>query len=178
MPSCSDEIQNKNEEDVDCGGVCDACPGYCGDDIVDSLLGKECDDGNTGSCDSCAYNRKNETAPGTCDQVVVLQNKEERYVTLDGTNDVLSWEKSAELEGDAEVFIRESTSCGFTLKLISNGYFVQILNNELSAMGDIGAVINTEACGTDPTGFGALRVDTKRRWERFRRRRQLLAKRR
>jgi hypothetical protein len=102
----------------------------------------------------------NEPEPGTCDQVVVLQNRDDRYATLDGAN-VLSWAQGAEAESGAEVFIRESTSwCGFTLKSISNGNFVEIQNNKLSATGATGVVINTEACGNDPAGFGALRADT------------------
>jgi cysteine-rich repeat protein len=160
-PTCSDGIQNQGEERVDCGFPCpNDCPGYCGDGIVDTELGEECDDGNNVSCDSCADNCLTEPEPGICDHVVVLQNRDDRYTTLDGEN-ALSWEQGAEAEGDAEVFIRKSTSwCGFTLKSMSNGNFVEIQNNKLSATGATGVVIQTEACGADPVGFGALRVDT------------------
>jgi hypothetical protein len=64
------------------------------------------------------------------------------------------------VQGGAEVFIRESTSCGFTLKSTSNGNFVEIQDNKLSATGASGVIINTEACGINPVGFGALRADT------------------
>jgi hypothetical protein len=67
--------------------------------------------------------------------------------------------QGAATDAGAEVFVRESTSCGFTLKSISDGNVVEIQNNQLCAIGATGAVINTEACGYVPTGFGALRVD-------------------
>jgi hypothetical protein len=80
-------------------------------------------------------------------------------VTLDD-HQALSWLHGATAEGDAEVFIRESNRCGFTLKSISTGSFVEIQGNTLRATGATGVIINTEVCGTDPAGFGALRVDT------------------
>jgi hypothetical protein len=57
---------------------------------------------------------------------------------------------------------KESASCSFTLKSISNGYFVQIQNNKFSATGaTAGVVINTETCGANPTGFGVLHADVR-----------------
>jgi cysteine-rich repeat protein len=160
--TCSGGIQNKDEDGVDCCGSCPiACPGYCGDGIVDP--GEECDDGNNVACDSSADNCLNEPAPGIYDDDLVIQNRGSICVTIDGAN-ALSWVQRAAAEGDAEVFaeifIRKSTSCGFALKSISNGNFVEIQNNKLSATGKTGVVFHTEACGTDPVGFGALRVDT------------------
>ena len=32
-PTCTDELQNQDEEGVDCGGVCEACP-TCYDGIL------------------------------------------------------------------------------------------------------------------------------------------------
>jgi hypothetical protein len=72
----------------------------------------------------------------------------------------LSWVDGAVVQGGAEVFIRESTGCGFTLKSINNGKFVEIQDNKLSATGASGVIMNTEACGPDPAGLGALRADT------------------
>jgi hypothetical protein len=82
-----------------------------------------------------------------------------RYATLDVAK-ALSWVEGVGVQGSAEVFLRESTSCGFTLKSISNGNFVEIQDNKLSATGASGVIMNTEACGTDRAGFGALRADT------------------
>jgi cysteine-rich repeat protein len=161
---CDDGIQNQGEEGVDCGGPCaqdcGAVTGYCGDGIVNPELGGEqCDDGNDFSCDGCDANCQLETAAGTCDQVVILQNRDRRYATLDITN-ALSWAQGTVDQRGAEVFIRESTGCGFTLKSTSNGNFVELQGATLSATGANGVVINTEACGTNPEGFGALRADT------------------
>jgi hypothetical protein len=64
------------------------------------------------------------------------------------------------VQGGAEVFILESTGCGFTLRSISNVNFVEIQDNKLSATGASGVIIDTKACDTDRAGFGALRADT------------------
>jgi hypothetical protein len=39
-------------------------------------------------------------------------------------------------------------------KSISNGNFVEIQDNKLRATGTSGVIINIEACGTNPAGFG------------------------
>ena len=49
LASCNDEIQNQGEDDVDCGGPCDACPS-CNDEIQNQDE-DEVDCG--GPCDAC-----------------------------------------------------------------------------------------------------------------------------
>jgi cysteine-rich repeat protein len=157
---CFDGIQNQDEDGIDCGGPCgEACPGFCGDGIFELNLGEECDDGDSLSCDGCSADCEEETKGGMCDNVVILQNRGGRYVTLDGAS--LSWSDGTQDERGAEVFIRVPDYCGFTLKSTTSGYFVELDGNTLGATGlASGIVFDKEECGVVPVDFGALRADT------------------
>merc|ERR1719502_1193918 len=72
-PTCDDSVQNGDEEDVDCGGSCDACP-TCSDGTQNGdETGTDCG----GSCDACPVacacipcgtenNGVNQFSTGTC----------------------------------------------------------------------------------------------------------------
>ncbi len=75
--TCSDGIQNQDETDVDCGGVCDACviPATCSDGIQN---GDETDvDCGGSTCSSCS-------APETCFDDI--QNADETGVDCGGVS--------------------------------------------------------------------------------------------
>jgi hypothetical protein len=82
-------------------------------------------------------------------------------VTLDGAA-LLSWSDGTGEVNEAEIFVREWSSCeAFTLRSKSNGAFVVIDGNDLSATGPTsGTAFGTETCGDDPLEFVALRADT------------------
>ena len=134
-----------------------AGPPVCGDGVVDP--GETCDDGNTLPCDGCSATCQIETSAGTCDQVVILQNRDKRYVTLDGS-DALTWAGASQDISSAEVFIREWSSCdAFTLKSTTTGNFAEPQGGLLAATGTNGTVFSPEVCGTDPADYSALRAD-------------------
>ena len=158
LRAATDGIMNQDETGIDCGGAtCPACPPVCGDGVVDP--GETCDDGNTLSCDGCSSTCQTETITGTCDEVVILQNREQRYVTLDGM-DMLTWAGASQDISSAEVFIREWSFCdAFTLKSTTTGNFAEPQGGLLAATGTNGTVFSPEVCGTDPADYSALRAD-------------------
>ena len=55
QPTCGDNVQNGNEDDVDCGGSCGACTGDrlsvgCDGTCVESAVGEMLFDDITGMC--------------------------------------------------------------------------------------------------------------------------------
>jgi hypothetical protein len=99
---------------------------------------------------------------GACTLVRILQNRDDRYAMLDNGNN-LSWAGGTNQQAEAEVLVRELTAQGFTLKAKSNGKYVVLVGDggatRVAAIGEAGAMLAEEACGTDPAGFRAIRVD-------------------
>jgi cysteine-rich repeat protein len=126
----------------------------CGNGTTEA--GEQCDDGNTANGDGCSSTCQTEST-GTCDQVVILQNRENRYVKLNGTQ--LSWTLGSTDQAGAERFIRSGTTGAFTLRSVTTGNFVVNNAGTLQASGATGATLAEAACGTTPANMGALRID-------------------
>lgn len=52
VSQCFNNVQDSNEEGIDCGGDCVACDSVCGNSVVEE--GEVCDDGNIESGDGCS----------------------------------------------------------------------------------------------------------------------------
>lgn len=138
------------QANVSCAGVSPVC----GNGVVEA--GEQCDDSNTANGDGCSATCQTETS-GTCDEVAILQNRDGKYVVLNGT--ALGWSNGTTSLAAASRFVRSNVAGGFTLKSSSNGNFVVNAAGTLQASGTTAAVIAAPACGTTPADFTALRID-------------------
>ncbi len=107
---------------------------------------------------------------GACTLVRILQNRGDRYATLDAGGN-LGGNGGTTQQADAEVFVREHTAQGFTLKATSNDNYVVLSGDgtdaTVAAAGATGAILAEEDCGSNPAGFGAMRVDRNERGDQL-----------